>query len=465
MSNLQTVNALTSAIDNMIDKIIGVEITVTNYLGKIENLQEYTQEQAQKKVDEMCERVSNEVNAKLEEQRTVLIGMISKTIDATTVNIEAIEPIANFDLNNITSVGDVVSFLVEIKNLFTGPYSKAINLALAISTDILPKLAELASIINSLSNLKNLIPTLKSKDGKIINVDKLNVHIEPITESDTGCIAWKRQAPIQTSYNKFRSVCSRLENNRTFLHFLNEDGVFIYGFSSILDGITPISYNTYIRDNYSDKTWVSICEANNILFLNNEGLILREIWNGTSFIIETFAQIISTDVWNCLTILNKFNDYSVCALSTNGSLFYNNSKLNLLTPSQDIQNNPWNYIYCDYNSLDNSKEKIYTLRQDGFLGILEVDLSQNTINLISEQQKLDPNKSWQFITKVKSQISNTSEYFMAIAKDGYISTSNDGLNWSDAVKSIDTNEKYILVSQDNSNILRALTYNGSVFKT
>lgn len=430
MNDLQTVNALASAIDSMIDKISGVEETAVNYLGKIDNLQEYAQEQAQKKVDEMCERITTEVNAKLEEQRTVLVGMISKTADAVTENMKAVEPIVNFDLDSVSSVGDAVSFLKQVQEAFAGPYRKAEILITAISTDILPKLMELATMIDSLLNLKNLIPTLKCKDNKTVNVDKLNVHVKPITESDVGvCPNWNWEGATYNLSSSYQWLSITPDNSNTNFYAVSSDRVIAKGNPNtgfIQTQALPSDADNWWRCIIQEKT------NNNYLFvLGSRGRVIYSASNTSDYSWNEFPSIrysSSDGEWRSMSSC-KYVPNGPYFLSSTGHIYYGENK------RSDLRNDrTWKQIYCDDILDSDGYYRIYMISHDGYVAIAKNyknEYGMINYSLISQNTRIDTddNKYWVGITKIRSTISNQSSYFMAVTKDGHYAISDDGINW------------------------------------
>lgn len=450
---MDVVDSISKSIDNLINTIDSAEETTKNYLSKIDNIQEYATEKAQEKIDNMCEKITNEINVRLETQREILIGNITQTVNSATANIEALEPIANFNFSNF-DIGKAQSLLESIVGLYLGPYQKAITIATTISTEILPKLAQLTAKIQELSNIKDYIPKLKSKDGIELNLNKLNVKMEPITESEIGLMVWVK-ASLKLDNHNYRSVCVINNGNNGHYHILGEDGVFAYGsFPNFVMG-----YNSYIKDNFTG-TWCGVFQVPewNTCFLNTDGKILVEIPSTGIEVYQELQTLQSPNIWSCL-----FGPSTVNAISSNGIIYFNHQYRNILS---NTDNQFWNSVYAEVDS-QSSNRTAYVLSKNGYIGILEWENdfgNVQDIDVVSEGQYLDPNRTWQSITKVKPQDSSLPEYFMAIASGGFISKSDDAINWTEPLKLIDLNTDYILLTPVMaSNNVNAYGSDGTIY--
>lgn len=434
---MDVVDSISKSIDNLINTIDSAEETAKNYLSKIDNIQEYATEKAQEKLDDMCEKITNEINVRLEAQRDILIGNITQTVNSATANIEALEPIANFDFSDF-DIGKAQSLLESIVGLYLGPYRKAVTIATTISTEILPKLAQLTAKIQELSNIKDYIPKLKSKDGTELNLNKLNIEMEPITESEIGLMVWVK-ASLKLDNHNYRSVCVINNGDNGHYHILGEDGVFAYGsFPNFVMG-----YNSYIKDNFTG-TWCGVFQNPqwDTYFLNTDGKILVEIPSTGIELYEELESLTSPNIWNILFGLSS----DINAISSNGRIYFHHQYRNLL---DNTNGQFWNNIYVDEEGNETYNKVAYVLSKNGYLAILGWDNDWGNvqdINIISQEQRLDLSKTWQSITKVKPQDSSLPEYFIAIASGGFISKSDDAINWTEPLKLIDLNTDYILLT-------------------
>lgn len=170
---------LCNDIDSLSATIQGVTDVATNYLEKIDNIQEYAKNKAQEKVDEMCERASNEINEKLANQRQILVNKLKNSWSSA----KEIKKTLSF-VGDTIDASSVVSIVTKIIKLYTKPYSEAVDLIADMTTIIVPKLLSLVTDINTLSNLKNNIPKHILKDGTQLNYNKLNITMEPISRDD-----------------------------------------------------------------------------------------------------------------------------------------------------------------------------------------------------------------------------------------------------------------------------------------
>lgn len=170
---------LCNDIDSLSATIQGVTDVATNFLEKIDNIQEYTKNKAQEKIDDMCERANNEINEKLAIQRQILIDKLKESWSSA----EKIKQTLSFVTGNI-DMDTIVSIVTSIVSLYTIPYQNSTKLITDMTVVILPKLIALSADINTLTNLKNNLNKHILKDGTQLNYDKLNLTMEPITIDD-----------------------------------------------------------------------------------------------------------------------------------------------------------------------------------------------------------------------------------------------------------------------------------------
>ena len=104
---------LCNNIDNLSDAIKGVTEVATNYLSQIDNIQEFAKNKAQEKVDEMCERASQEINSKLAIQRQKVVDKLKKTWASSNEIIENLQFITGeISIDTVVSIviGSIVIF-------------------------------------------------------------------------------------------------------------------------------------------------------------------------------------------------------------------------------------------------------------------------------------------------------------------------------------------------------------------
>lgn len=149
-------------IDDLNEMLEGVNRTVYT---TFKNIEDYP---TQEKVDEACIWISEKMNAKLEQQRALLIKTLHEGYVASNEVIQLLEPLVNFDLN----IDTVVSAVRKIIDILAGPYQVAVEYV----TVLTPKLTELATQIALLAYIPANLPQIEG-----INYDKLNITMKPIT--------------------------------------------------------------------------------------------------------------------------------------------------------------------------------------------------------------------------------------------------------------------------------------------
>lgn len=173
--------AVARNIDNLDYTISGMEETITNFLGNIENIEDFAIDVAQQKIDAMCERVSNEISDKFNEQLTKMVESINNLYDSSSAIQRAISAITNLDLDNIgdnvgAKVDAIIGFLKNIQATYTKPYNQTVK-TIADFALIAVKLTNLITKINGLISIKDSIPIHKLKNGKTLNYNKLVLSI------------------------------------------------------------------------------------------------------------------------------------------------------------------------------------------------------------------------------------------------------------------------------------------------
>ena len=149
-------------IDDLNKTLEGVNRTIYT---TFKNIEDYP---TQEKVDEACIWISEKMNAKLEQQRALLIKNLHEGYVASNEVIQLLEPLVNFDLN----IDTVVSAVRKIIDILAGPYQVAVEYV----TVLTPKLTELATQIALLAYIPANLPQIEG-----INYDKLNITMKPIT--------------------------------------------------------------------------------------------------------------------------------------------------------------------------------------------------------------------------------------------------------------------------------------------
>lgn len=149
-------------IDDLNKTLEGVNRTIYT---TFKNIEDYP---TQEKVDEACIWISEKMNAKLEQQRALLIKTLHEGYVASNEVIQLLEPLVNFDLN----IDTVVSAVRKIIDILAGPYQVAVEYV----TVLTPKLTELATQIALLAYIPANLPQIEG-----INYDKLNITMKPIT--------------------------------------------------------------------------------------------------------------------------------------------------------------------------------------------------------------------------------------------------------------------------------------------
>lgn len=182
-SELQTAIGKTIAqnIDNLDYTIDGVEQTITNFLGNIDNIEDYAIDLAQQKIDSMCERISVEVSDKINKQLEKMVESINNLYDSSSAIQTAINAIVNLDFDNISGdIGDKVSaiigFLKNVQSMYIKPYEQTVK-TIADFAIIAVKLTSLASKISSISSIVQDIPVHTLKNGTKLNYNKLIFNI------------------------------------------------------------------------------------------------------------------------------------------------------------------------------------------------------------------------------------------------------------------------------------------------
>lgn len=173
--------AVARNIDNLDYTISGMEETITNFLGNIENIEDFAIDVAQQKIDSMCERISVEVSDKINKQLEKMVESINNLYDSSSAIQTAIGNIKAFDFDNLDDdigkkVDAIIGFLKNIQATYIKPYEQTAK-TIADFAIIAIKLTSLKSKINSISSIIRDIPVHKLKNGEKLNYNKLIFNI------------------------------------------------------------------------------------------------------------------------------------------------------------------------------------------------------------------------------------------------------------------------------------------------
>lgn len=163
-----------SKIDILNKELEQITPLVKSSLEGLENLELYTQEQAQQIVDDLCTRISAEINSKLANKRQDLIKFLKQSYISANEIIETFEPLINLSITDLSSVINAVNKIISI---YTKPYQVAVEFV----TVLTPKLVTLTNNISELSNIKI---SVNKPSGIDVNFDKLDIKMDPITIED-----------------------------------------------------------------------------------------------------------------------------------------------------------------------------------------------------------------------------------------------------------------------------------------
>lgn len=163
-----------SKIDALNKELEQITPLVKSSLEGLENLELYAQQQAQKIVDDLCTRISAEINFKLANKRQDLIKFLKQSYISANEIIETFEPLINLNIADLSSVIDAVKKIIAI-------YEKPYKTAVEFVTVLTPKLVTLTNNISELSNIKI---SINKPSGIDVNFDKLDIKMDPITIED-----------------------------------------------------------------------------------------------------------------------------------------------------------------------------------------------------------------------------------------------------------------------------------------
>lgn len=158
---LDEINKTLSTMDEIVSK-------------KLKTIRDSGQEQ----VDKICVEINNTINPILAEKRQILVDILQEQYQANMVMIEVLKPLIDvlqLDFNIDTIVSAVKKLFICLLKIYLGPYQNAITYV----TELAPRLLELTENILALQDLMYKIEVPED-----INLDKLNITMEPINIKD-----------------------------------------------------------------------------------------------------------------------------------------------------------------------------------------------------------------------------------------------------------------------------------------
>lgn len=181
-------------IDDFNIALSNINTLIEFYLQGLSELDNLSQEI----IDDYCVRISEKINAKLDEKRTDLISGLTKTYTASLgILQEAIDlgilkknddgtfeivPISDIPLNPedilaeiANRIPKIIKICNKVINFVAGPYAKVAEFVVEIGK----RLPELTTNIEKLVSLKDNIPPIGN-----YNLNKLNIYVEPILLED-----------------------------------------------------------------------------------------------------------------------------------------------------------------------------------------------------------------------------------------------------------------------------------------
>lgn len=156
-------------IDDLNETLVNIRENAIKTLTALEADANVSREALQKKVDDVCIRFSQNVNKKLDKQRTFLITVLHQGYLSSNEVISLLQPIVEA---NVTDLGSVINLVKKIQAFYTKPYQTAVEFI----TILTPKLTELSTNIVALGAIPSYIPEIEG-----INFNKLNITMKPIT--------------------------------------------------------------------------------------------------------------------------------------------------------------------------------------------------------------------------------------------------------------------------------------------
>ena len=156
-------------IDDLNETLVNIRENAIKTLTALETDANVSREALQKKVDDVCIRFSQNVNEKLDKQRTFLITVLHQGYLSSNEVISLLQPIVEA---NVTDLSSVINLVKKIQAFYTKPYQTAVEFI----TILTPKLTDLATNIVALGAIPSYIPEIEG-----INFNKLNITMKPIT--------------------------------------------------------------------------------------------------------------------------------------------------------------------------------------------------------------------------------------------------------------------------------------------
>ena len=164
-------------IDEAINILDNTEDLVIASLSDIGDVADSSQDKVQAKVDDICERISNQTNDKLSQMRELIIANLKTAYLSSMEIIAILQPLVDM---KITDLDSVILALTKIIAMYTQPY----KIALEFVTVLTPKLTELSQKVLELATIKDKIKNPVGAENLKLSYDKLNITMEPISIED-----------------------------------------------------------------------------------------------------------------------------------------------------------------------------------------------------------------------------------------------------------------------------------------
>lgn len=164
-------------IDEAINILDNTEDLVIASLSDIGDVADASQDKVQAKVDDICERISNQTNDKLSQMRELIIANLKTAYLSSMEIIAILQPLVDM---KITDLDSVILALTKIIAMYTQPY----KIALEFVTVLTPKLTELSQKVLELATIKDKIKNPVGAENLKLSYDKLNITMEPISIED-----------------------------------------------------------------------------------------------------------------------------------------------------------------------------------------------------------------------------------------------------------------------------------------
>ena len=161
---------------NELNKVLDGTINLANnVLSSVEDFEDLALTEIQNKVDDICVRLSKDINKKLDEKREDVILCLHDKYMTSQEIIALLKPIVEAKLSDLSSVINVLTNIIKI---YAGPYANAVEEIAGLATEVAPLLKETADRVTYLSVLPSQIPVPEDVN---INFDKLDISMKPIT--------------------------------------------------------------------------------------------------------------------------------------------------------------------------------------------------------------------------------------------------------------------------------------------